>query len=184
VFCMDEPLSNLDAKLRAETRVELVELHARLDSTFLYVTHDQVEAMTMGTRIAVMSAGRLQQVGTPAEVYSRPATAFVAQFIGTPPMNLLPEGVLSGPGVIVGIRPEHVRITPGGAHLATVRLVEPLGHETLVTCELVGAVANGARLVVRLGPDEVMPTAGEDVVLDLPQAHRHAFDAGTGERRD
>jgi len=184
VFCMDEPLSNLDAKLRAETRVELVELHARLDSTFLYVTHDQVEAMTMGTRIAVMSAGRLQQVGTPAEVYSRPATAFVAQFIGTPPMNLLPEGVLSGPGVVVGIRPEHVRITPDGAHLATVRLVEPLGHETLVTCELVGAVANGARLVVRLGPDEVMPTAGEDVVLDLPQAHRHAFDAGTGERRD
>ncbi|MFT3851586.1 MAG: ATP-binding cassette domain-containing protein [Ilumatobacteraceae bacterium] len=182
VFCMDEPLSNLDAKLRAETRAELVELHARLDSTFIYVTHDQVEAMTMGSRIAVMSAGRLQQVGTPSEVYDRPATSFVAQFIGTPPMNLLPSGVLGGPDVVVGIRPEHVHLTPDGAHLATVRLVEPLGHETLVACELVGAVAGGTRLVVRLGPDETAPAVGQDVLLDLPDERRHRFSASTGER--
>jgi ABC-type sugar transport system ATPase subunit len=182
VFCMDEPLSNLDAKLRGETRAELVELHARLDSTFLYVTHDQVEAMTMGTRIAVMSEGRILQLGTPTEVYDRPATSFVAQFIGTPPMNLLPVGVLGGNDVIVGIRPEHVKITPGGAHLATVRLVEPLGHETLVTCELVGAMANGSRLVVRLGPDDALPSPGQDVLLDLPETHRHRFSASDGER--
>jgi multiple sugar transport system ATP-binding protein len=93
VFLMDEPLSNLDAKLRGDTRAELVDLHRRLDSTFVYVTHDQVEAMTMGTRVAVLDRGRLQQVGTPREVYDRPATAFVAQFIGTPPMNLLPAGM-------------------------------------------------------------------------------------------
>ncbi len=184
VFCMDEPLSNLDAKLRGETRAELVELHARLDSTFLYVTHDQIEAMTMGSRIAVMSAGKLQQVGTPTEVYERPATSFVAQFIGTPPMNLLPPGVLGGAEVVIGIRPEHVRITPDGAHLATVRLVEPLGHETLVTCELVGAVANGTRLVIRLGSDEVMPVVGQDILLDLPEDRRHRFSALTGERLD
>jgi ABC-type sugar transport system ATPase subunit len=184
VFCMDEPLSNLDAKLRGETRAELVELHSRLNSTFIYVTHDQIEAMTMGTRIAVMSAGRLQQVGTPSEVYGRPATAFVAQFIGTPPMNLLPAGVLGGPDVIVGVRPEHVRLTPDGAHLATVRLVEPLGHETLVTCELIGAVASGTRLVVRQRADETPPVAGQDVLLDLPEEHRHRFSLTTGERLD
>ena len=184
VFCMDEPLSNLDAKLRGETRAELVELHSRLNSTFIYVTHDQVEAMTMGTRIAVMSAGRLQQVGTPGEVYDRPATSFVAQFIGTPPMNLLPAGVLGGPDVIIGIRPEHIRLTPDGAHLATVRLVEPLGHETLVTCELVGAIAAGTRIVVRLRADEPLPVAGQDVLLDLPEGRRHRFSLSTGERLD
>ena len=94
VFCMDEPLTNLDAKLRGETRAELVDLHRRLDATFIYVTHDQVEAMTMGTRVAVMSRGHLEQVGTPQEVYAKPATVFVAQFIGTPPMNVLPAGLL------------------------------------------------------------------------------------------
>ena len=212
VFCMDEPLSNLDAKLRGETRAELVDLHQRLDSTFLYVTHDQVEAMTMGSRIAVMSAGRLQQVGTPSEVYAHPETVFVAQFIGTPPMNILPAGVVAGDDVIVGIRPEHVVLTPSGAHLAHVRLVEQLGHEILVTCELVdanedahtGAAAaaaavnavlptnavlpvNGAhgptrRVIVRLGAGVVAPALGQDVLVDFPEAHRHHFDAADGRR--
>jgi multiple sugar transport system ATP-binding protein len=182
VFCMDEPLSNLDAKLRGETRAELVDLHRRLQGTFIYVTHDQVEAMTMGERIAVMSNGRLQQIGTPHEVYERPGTAFVAQFIGTPPMNLLPPGVLADPGVQAGIRPEHVVLTPGGALLANVRLVEQLGHETLVTCELVGGAGAGTKLVARLGADQVPPDVGQDVLLDLPEGRRHHFSAETGER--
>ena len=93
VFCMDEPLSNLDAKLRGETRAELVDLHRRLDATILYVTHDQVEAMTMGTHVAVMNRGQLQQIGTPQQVYAKPETVFVARFIGTPPMNVMPAGL-------------------------------------------------------------------------------------------
>ena len=185
VFCMDEPLSNLDAKLRGETRAELVDLHRRLDSTFLYVTHDQVEAMTMGSRIAVMELGRLQQVGTPQEVYERPATAFVAQFIGTPPMNLLPAGVLGDPDVVVGIRPEHVLIHPvetsggpDGVLTATVRAVEQLGHETLVTCDV-----DGARVVVRDTPDDGDDRkVGDAVRLELPPRRRHRFDATGGQR--
>ena len=129
VFLMDEPLSNLDAKLRGDTRAELVDLHRRLDSTFVYVTHDQVEAMTMGTRVAVLDRGRLQQVGTPREVYDRPATVFVAQFIGTPPMNVLPAGMWGTPDVQVGVRPEHLRIEPAGRLRAVVRQIEHLGHE-------------------------------------------------------
>ncbi|MEQ1833916.1 MAG: ABC transporter ATP-binding protein, partial [Candidatus Eisenbacteria bacterium] len=132
VFLMDEPLSNLDAKLRGDTRAELVDLHRRLNSTFIYVTHDQVEAMTMGSRVAVLNAGRLEQVGTPQEVYDRPASSFVAQFIGTPPMNLLGPGHLGGDGVQVGIRPEHLLVTPGGPLQGTVRQVEHLGHEVLL----------------------------------------------------
>src|SRR5262249_39394804 len=130
-FLMDEPLSNLDAKLRTGTRAELARLHRELEATFIYVTHDQVEAMTMATRIAVMAEARLQQVGTPVEVYDRPATTFVAQFIGTPPMNLFPAelrqeasaviayasdlrvrlggGSADRRDVYVGARPEHLR---------------------------------------------------------------------------
>ncbi len=179
VFCMDEPLSNLDAKLRGETRAELVDLHRRLDSTFLYVTHDQVEAMTMGTRIAVMSAGKLQQVGTPQDVYNDPATVFVAQFIGTPPMNVLPAGVLEGTDVRVGIRPEHVVIgeSTGSALTGTVRLVEQLGHEVLVTCDV-----NGARVVARLPSGVASAQIGDEIGLDAPVQHRHRFDAVSGER--
>jgi ABC-type sugar transport system ATPase subunit len=189
VFCMDEPLSNLDAKLRGETRAELVDLHRRLESTFVYVTHDQIEAMTMASRIAVMSNGRLQQVGTPHEVYDRPATAFVAQFIGTPPMNLLPAGFLGNEHEQVGVRPEHVVLTPQGAHLANVRLVEQLGHETLVTGELVGAAAQdgsasgaGTKIVARLAADQIPPEVGTDVLLDIPAGRMHRFSAATGER--
>ena len=179
VFCMDEPLSNLDAKLRSETRAELVALHRRLDSTFVYVTHDQVEAMTMGTRVAVMSRGRVEQVGTPQEVYARPATAFVAQFIGTPPMNLLPAGVLEPGEVIVGVRPEHLDLVPGGPLRARVELVERLGHETLIDCRI-----GEARVVVRLDGDTPGPAVGDDVELDAPARHRHRFDPLTGARVD
>ncbi len=176
VFLMDEPLSNLDAKLRTQTRTELVELHRRLGTTFIYVTHDQVEAMTMADRVAIMEAGRLQQLGTPQAVYDRPANLFVARFIGAPPMNITP-GVLE-PGrrtvsiagtampaprllcerfsarasvpLEVGIRPEHLRLvdpSQSGPRLAaTVRLVEALGHEQLVHVVSAGSTP----IVVRL----------------------------------
>jgi len=138
VFLFDEPLSNLDAKMRVEMRAEIVRLHHRLGATMIYVTHDQVEAMTMGERIVVMSGGRIQQAAAPLEVYNHPANRFVASFIGTPPMNLLPPGVLDL-GRTVGVRPEHVaveRLAEGVAFErglpATVDLVEPLGAETIV----------------------------------------------------
>jgi multiple sugar transport system ATP-binding protein len=181
VFLMDEPLSNLDAKTRVQTRAELSELHATLGATFIYVTHDQVEAMTMGTRIAVMADGRLQQVGTPDEVYERPANLFVAGFIGSPPMNIvnasisptvgglqleigtgsfpLPDPVaplLAETGLVevaVGIRPEHLRIGDGPI-TAQVRTVESLGHERHLVCELAGTDPN---------PDNVEP--GDLVIL-------------------
>src|ERR687898_1188746 len=155
-FLMDEPLSNLDAKLRAQTRLELVDLHRRVETTVVYVTHAQVEAMTMADRIAIMSAGRLQQLGTPQAVYEAPANLFVAQFIGTPPMNTLPGTVTTegGPAVdvgggrvplpdltgrleegrpvVVGVRPEALAVTDGGPLGLTVRAVEWLGHECLI----------------------------------------------------
>ena len=181
VFCMDEPLSNLDAKLRGETRAELVALHRRLSSTFVYVTHDQVEAMTMGTRVAVMSRGTLEQVGTPAEVYARPASVFVAQFIGTPPMNVLPAGVFEPGDVLVGVRPEHLVLDASSPVRATVTLVEHLGHETLVHAR-VGDGASAPVVVLR-GPAEVpAPGIGDDIGLTAPPEHRHRFDAGTGKR--
>jgi ABC-type sugar transport system ATPase subunit len=178
VFCMDEPLSNLDAKLRSETRAELVDLHRRLNATIIYVTHDQVEAMTMGTRVAVMSRGQLQQIGTPQEVYAKPETVFVATFIGTPPMNVMPPGLFERGGTMVGVRPEHLRITTDGQGLsATVRMVEHLGHETLLICD-----ATGTRVVVRQDADEAVPAIDAEIHLDANEAHRHRFDPVT-ERR-
>ena len=136
VFLFDEPLSNLDAKMRVEMRAELIRLHDRLKATMIYVTHDQTEAMTMGSRIVVMDAGRIRQAAPPLEVYTRPADVFVAGFIGTPPMNLFPPGTFD-PSRIAGLRPEHLALhrpdaAPAGALPATVDLVEPLGPETLV----------------------------------------------------
>jgi len=177
VFLMDEPLSNLDAKLRGDTRAELVDLHRRLDSTFVYVTHDQVEAMTMGTRVAVLDRGRLQQVGTPREVYDRPATAFVAQFIGTPPMNLLPAGMWGTADVQVGIRPEHLRIESTGRLHGVVRQIEHLGHEVLVVAE-----ADGHRVVARVAPTSAVPAVGDPVAFDADASRLHRFNAATGER--
>jgi multiple sugar transport system ATP-binding protein len=177
VFCMDEPLSNLDAKLRSETRAELVALHQRLSSTFVYVTHDQVEAMTMGTRVAVMSRGTLEQVGTPAEVYARPASVFVAQFIGTPPMNIFPAGSIETSPLLVGVRPEHVGFDPASSLRATVALVEHLGHETLVHLRV-----NGTKIVSRLDAEDPAPANNDDVGLVL--SRRHYFDPVTTRRLD
>ena len=129
VFLFDEPLSNLDAKMRVEMRAEIIRLHNRLGATMIYVTHDQTEAMTMAGRIVVMKDGRIQQVAPPLEVYERPANEFVASFIGTPPMNLLPPGTLD-PSRTAGVRPEHIAITDGDD--ATIDFAEPLGSETLV----------------------------------------------------
>ena len=177
VFLFDEPLSNLDAKMRVEMRAEIVRLHHRLGATMVYVTHDQVEAMTMGERIVVMNGGRIQQAAAPLEVYHRPANRFVASFIGTPPMNLVPPGILDL-GRTVGIRPEAVRVEKaddgaGDGLSATVDLVEPLGAETLVhavldrrnvamTARVAGdaALRHGER--VRLVPDLAKAVYFED----------------------
>jgi ABC-type sugar transport system ATPase subunit len=184
VFLMDEPLSNLDAKMRTATRAELVELHNRLGTTFVYVTHDQVEAMTMANRVAVMNEGALQQLGPPQEVYDRPANVFVAQFIGSPPMNVLPGPAAAGLGigsaeVHVGVRPEHLSIGNTGIP-AHVRVLESLGHERHVVCALGG----GERVIVRLPADGPAPTVGEAVHLTALPAHVHVFDVATGARRD
>ena len=131
VFLFDEPLSNLDAKMRVEMRAEIIRLHNRLGATMIYVTHDQTEAMTMGERIVVMNAGRIQQVAPPLELYEKPANPFVAGFIGTPPMNLFPAGTLA-PDRIVGLRPEHIGLVAQDGSSDRVDFVEPLGSETLV----------------------------------------------------
>ena len=141
VFLFDEPLSNLDAKMRVEMRAEIVRLHHQLGTTMIYVTHDQTEAMTMGERIVVMNGGRIQQAAPPMVVYDRPANPFVASFIGTPPMNLLPPGVYDLART-TGLRPEHIRVAartgaPGELN-ATVDIVETLGAETIVHAVLDG----------------------------------------------
>ena len=179
VFCMDEPLSNLEAKLRGETRAELVDLHRRLDATIIYVTHDQVEAMTMGTRVAVMNRGQLQQIGTPQQVYAKPETVFVATFIGTPPMNVMPAGLFERSDALVGVRPEHLEITANGGLPVTVRMVEQLGHETLLICE-----AAGTRIVVRQDAEADVPSIDAEIHLDATEAHRHRFDPLTERRVD
>ena len=179
VFCMDEPLSNLDAKLRAETRAELIALHQRLKSTFIYVTHDQVEAMTMGSRIAVMLRGKIEQVGTPQEVYDRPASVFIAQFVGTPPMNILPAGSIEPGDHLVGVRPEHVHIVADGQLSMTVTLVEQLGHELLVT-----GMVGDRRVIVRQAAHSAVPAIGAEVRIAADAADRHRFDPVTERRID
>jgi ABC-type sugar transport system ATPase subunit len=198
-FLMDEPLSNLDAKLRAQTRLELVDLHRRVETTVVYVTHDQVEAMTMADRIAVMAAGRLQQVATPQQVYEAPANLFVAQFIGTPPMNTLPGAVAAGgvvevgesrfplpPGLstrledgrplVVGVRPEHLGLDPAGPITQKVRAVEWLGHECLVFGEV------GPSPVVMRQVGMVPHEVGGEIRLGVDPGDVHLFDAETTER--
>ena len=133
VCLMDEPLSNLDAKLRHEMRTEIRALQQRLGMTMVYVTHDQTEAMTMADRVVLMRDGHIEQNGPPEELYSRPATAFTARFIGTPPMNLIP-----GEGRTIGIRPEHIRIVSQDGRPARVRSVEHLGADSIVICEIDG----------------------------------------------
>lgn len=203
-FLMDEPLSGLDERLRVQTRFQLTALHARLGITTLFVTHSQVEAMTMGQQIAIMDAGRLRQVGLPQEVYDWPADTFVADFLGSPPMNLLKarwvveSGAhrlfagetsldllarwhgqrerLDGDEVIIGVRPEHVAIDSGGTLRGSVRAVESHGHESIaLVATPLGSVAVRTDVLSGLRP-------GDDVALSIDPAAVRLFDPATGAR--
>ena len=196
VFLFDEPLSNLDAQLRTQMRLEIKKLHQRVGSTIVFVTHDQVEAMTMADRIVIMKDGDIHQVGTPAEVYHKPANIFVAQFIGAPSMNMIP-GVTKAGGVIelstggsltfdrtlpedrkiiLGIRPEDLHPGQGsGVIEGKVNVREPLGHETLI---YVGT-SNGD--VIAKADGRIPPEIGETVHLGADPENLHIFDAATGE---
>lgn len=168
-FLMDEPLSNLDAKLRTQMRAELSRLHSQLRNTFLYVTHDQAEAMTMGERIVVMDQGVIQQIGTPEEIYQKPANRFVAGFIGTPPMNLFPLD-----GAVAGVRPEHIRICgqdAPGARVAVVELVEFLGSEKLIYLNM-----ENQKLIMKAS-DSTDATVGQTVYICWEAACQHLFPA-------
>ncbi|WP_395703408.1 sn-glycerol-3-phosphate import ATP-binding protein UgpC [Aquabacterium sp.] len=194
-FLFDEPLSNLDAKLRAQTRLEIQKLHQELGVTSLFVTHDQVEAMTLAQRMIVMNAGRIEQIGTPEAVYSRPATTFVAGFIGSPPMNLLqgqadgsrfalegvslplPSAAPRAGALILGVRPEHTELRPDGHWPLKVEMIEMLGAERLVYGRL-GQVL----FTVRLDATLPSPRLGETVRLEVTPEHLHWFDAGSGQR--
>jgi ABC-type sugar transport system ATPase subunit len=180
-FLLDEPLSNLDPALRAQARAELLRLHRQLHATVVYVTHDQEEAMTLGSRVAVLREGRIEQLAAPLELYDRPATTFVAQFIGIPPMNLLhrwPSGIEAPSGVTIGIRPQDVVIDRGGKWRAMVDVVEPRGHDAVVHLRASG---HGDPVVVAV-VQGTPPPAGAEVGLSLPPHRLHLFDAN-GNRR-
>jgi ABC-type sugar transport system ATPase subunit len=189
VFLFDEPLSNLDAKLRVQMRTEIKRLRERVATTTIYVTHDQVEAMTLADRIVILNHGRIEQIGTPEDVYDRPASIFVAGFIGAPPMNLLPATVLPAdllPGatrspqdLLVGVRPEHLVWHDGNEPLleGKASVVEPLGSDTLVSLE-----AGGAAVIARL-PPRIVRRSGEAVRLSAEPANLHFFDKTTGRRQ-
>jgi multiple sugar transport system ATP-binding protein len=201
VFLFDEPLSNLDASLRVEMRAELSQLHRRLNATILYVTHDQVEAMTMGQRIAIMNEGRLQQYAQPLEVYRKPANLFVASFIGSPSINLF-EGKLNesdegwlfkGPdfalslrhaqspptgAVTLGVRPEDLRLVDyGSTFTAEVRVVEPVGSEVYIHLDTV----DGERVIVRASADTQV-SVDRRVGIEVPARKVHLFRNDTAER--
>jgi multiple sugar transport system ATP-binding protein len=209
VFLFDEPLSNLDAKLRVETRAELARMHRRLGATMVYVTHDQEEAMTLGQRVAVMRDGEFQQVAPPMEVYTRPANAFVAGFVGSPAMNFLDcrlrrdgEGArlecgdfavridgdrAAGPDggpLVLGVRPHDVALTEDGDAadaLGTVDVVEPLGSELLLHIALEG-LEEGAEELRALVPPESAVRVDDVVRLHFRRDRLHLFDAENGER--
>ncbi|WP_353236040.1 sn-glycerol-3-phosphate ABC transporter ATP-binding protein UgpC [Diaphorobacter ruginosibacter] len=179
VFLFDEPLSNLDAKLRAQTRIEIQKRHNTLGITSLFVTHDQVEAMTLAQRMIVMNGGRMEQFGTPEEVYHRPASTFVASFIGSPPMNLLKSAPGTREGTIFGIRPEHLDVTPGTGWPVVVDTVELLGAERLIY----GRVQGGdEQITVRVEEGTFTPANGELIHVTPRPQRIHTFDAGTGKR--
>ena len=194
VFLFDEPLSNLDAKLRVQMRLEIRQLQARLGITALYVTHDQVEAMTMADRMVVMNDGRAEQIGTPMDVYERPASLFAAQFIGSPSMNVIEaegraDGVHLGgavlpapPGVrgrvMLGLRPEHLVPDPDGPLTMQVLLAEPLGANTL----LHGTLAGGQSFTASLPGVHRAGSRGEVLRLSIPPGNMHAFDPQSGRR--
>ncbi|WP_418602636.1 ABC transporter ATP-binding protein [Mycolicibacterium sp. SCSIO 43805] len=193
-FLLDEPLSNLDAKLRNQVRGDLKRLHREVPVTSLYVTHDQVEAMTLGDRLCVMAGGEVQQIGTTDEVYNHPANTFVAAFMGSPPMNLLPGEVRSGVlhvggaelstvpcpdgPVTVGARPEHLEVRGAGGEgvvPARVDFVEPLGSHVLITADV-----DATRVIVQ-APAGTDFAPGTAIGLVLPPQHTYFFDAETGE---
>ncbi len=192
VFLLDEPLSNLDAQLRVDTRAELKRLHQRLEATMVYVTHDQVEALTLGDRVAVLHEGALQQLDPPEVVYRRPANRFVARFIGSPSMNLLPaepdgDELRAGPFVVtrprglegrrlqVGIRPEHVELAGDAGRPAQVEVVERAGSETLLYL-----LVDDVTLVARVSP-EVGLSVGSTTHVEATPRNVYLFDAETGE---
>jgi multiple sugar transport system ATP-binding protein len=206
VFLMDEPLSNLDAKLRAETRTQIVKLQRQLGTTTIYVTHDQTEAMTMGDRIAVMNQGQIQQVDTPLEIYNHPANIFVAQFIGSPPMNLIPVelkpplsiynnefrialseswGTVLSESVdrslVMGIRPEHLTLgLPATKNFrGIVETVEALGNDTYISVKVQDLTPSELILQVRVSPDRSVKV-GEEVWLSTTTDKIHLFDRDTG----
>ena len=176
VFLFDEPLSNLDAKLRAQTRLEIQKLHRELGITSLFVTHDQVEAMTLAQRMIVMNGGVMEQFGTPEEVYNRPASTFVASFIGSPPMNLLNQAPGLPAGQILGIRPEHLDLAAQGWELK-VDTIELLGAERLVHAHL-----GHETLTLRLDASMASPKAGELFHAKPKEGCVHHFNAETGKR--
>ena len=211
IFLFDEPLSNLDAELRVQMRAEITALHRKLGTTMIYVTHDQVEAMTMANRIVVLRAGRVEQIGTPLELYNHPANRFVAGFIGSPQMNFLSGRVAEAGGdgvrvtldarpdvtadaalplssatisaqqqVVLGIRPEHVRLGSASASslplAATIDRVEQLGAASFLYCSL----ASGERMTVH-APGQVPYASGERVTVSLPVGDIHVFDSAEGE---
>ncbi|MGD9836971.1 MAG: ABC transporter ATP-binding protein [Afipia sp.] len=171
VCLMDEPLSNLDAKLRHEMRTEIRSLQQRLGMTMVYVTHDQTEAMTMADRVVLMRDGRIEQNGTPEELYNCPATAFTARFIGTPPMNLITRG-----DQLIGIRPEHIRIVSHDGHPARVKAVEHLGADSIILCEIDDQPVS----VRQDGFSKSQP--GDDVRIAWDASYEHRFEK-TSERR-
>jgi multiple sugar transport system ATP-binding protein len=196
VFLFDEPLSNLDAKLRVQMRTEIKELHQRLRTTTIYVTHDQIEAMTMADKIVVMHEGSVEQIGAPLELYDRPANLFVAGFIGSPAMNfirgtigeggfmaegglLLPLGdAPSASGdrpAVYGLRPEHVRLDGAGLE-ARVHVVEPMGSETQVVAEIAG------QPFTCLFRERIAARPGEVIRITPDRMSTHLFDAGSGKR--
>jgi len=196
VFLMDEPLSNLDAKLRTHMRTEIKTLQQELRATMAFVTHDQAEAMTMGDRIAVLNGGHLQQLATPDEMYTFPANLFVAEFLGSPPMNILPvqrsNGRLTVPGgwsipaptradlsneMLFGIRPESIRVVPAdtpGAAAANVIVSEPLGSEVIVNVNLADTMVR-----IRTAPD-IRPRPGETIYLEPDLERIRLFDKESG----
>jgi ABC-type sugar transport system ATPase subunit len=176
-YLLDEPLSNLDAGTRVQMRTELRRLHREVGATMLHVTHDQVEAMTLGDRIAVMDAGRVRQVGKPDELYSRPRDRFVAAFLGTPAMNFLsPEAARPffpvPQGIVVGVRPEHVRVVPNGVP-ARVEIVEVAGSDAFVHVD--------RGLIAKL-PADGRPAERDEVGIAIDRAGVHLFDEASGER--
>jgi ABC-type sugar transport system ATPase subunit len=176
-FLLDEPLSNLDAGTRVEMRTELRRLHREIGATMLHVTHDQVEALTLGDRIAVMDAGRVRQVGTPDELYVRPQDRFVAAFLGTPAMNFLPAGAARSflpvpDGTVLGVRPEHLRLVADGVP-ARVEIVEVAGSDAFVHVD---------RGLISKVPSDGRPVEGMQVGLAIDRADAHLFDEASGAR--